>query len=149
MQHRLKNAPDSTSERRSLGWPTHPYRGLNFFTADDSLLFGEREEETEDCFRLVSKLRTRMLLLHGRSGTGKSSFLRAGILPQLKDQEIVVTLPAVRAKNDSLVIRCTSDPVARIAVALGQLVRVSPIVERTTTESQGEIKRLLTFEADE
>jgi hypothetical protein len=149
MQNLPKSAPESTNEHRSLRWPEHPYRGLNFFTAEDSLLFGEREEEIEDCFRLVSKLRTRMLLLHGRSGTGKSSFLRAGILPQLRDQEVVVTLPALGSKTGSLVIRCTSDPVARIAIILGELVRIGPIAERTTLESQREIKRLLTFEANE
>jgi hypothetical protein len=149
MQNLPKNALELTNHLKSRSWPEHPYRGLNFFTAEDSALFGEREEEIDDCFRLVGKLRTRMLLLHGRSGTGKSSFLRAGLLPELRKQDVAVALPAPDSDAEALVIRCTADPVSRIAVILGDLIGKSPIAQRTTLKDQREIRKLLTFEANE
>src|SRR4051794_25140696 len=118
MQNILQSEVESGTQPGLRNWPEHPYRGLNFFTAGDMPLFGEREEEIDDCFRLVGKIRTRMLLLHGRSGTGKSSFLRAGLLPELKKQDMGVTLPSPESASEALVIRCTYDPVSRIATIL-------------------------------
>jgi len=59
----------------------YPYPGLASFGQDDAAFFFGRELEVE---ALASKLRRPHLLgLIGPSGTGKSSFLRAGLLPAL------------------------------------------------------------------
>jgi WD40 repeat protein len=56
-----------------------PYPGLRSFTEADAPLFFGRESEVE---ALWSKLRTRHLLaVVGASGAGKTSFLRAGVVP--------------------------------------------------------------------
>jgi hypothetical protein len=149
MQNILKSEIESRNHFGSRSWPEHPYRGLNFFTAEDSPLFGEREEEIDDCFRLVGKMRTRMLLLHGRSGTGKSSFLRAGLLPELMKRDVVGTLPAPESESEALVIRCTADPVSRIATILGDSIGKPPIAQHVTLKDQRAMKKLLAFEANE
>ncbi len=65
-------------------WPDEPYRELDFYTAADEALFCERSREVDECMQLFAQYHTKVLLLHGFSGSGKSSFLRAGLLPHLK-----------------------------------------------------------------
>lgn len=62
-----------------------PYRGLAAFGEEDAALFVGRERETT---MLLAKLRGgRFLAVLGASGTGKSSLIRAGLLPALRAAE--------------------------------------------------------------
>ncbi|HEY5869424.1 MAG TPA: AAA family ATPase [Candidatus Tectomicrobia bacterium] len=58
-----------------------PYRGLAAFDAGDADLFAGREQEIRQVLGLLPT--TRLLVLHGASGTGKTSLLQAGVLPRL------------------------------------------------------------------
>ena len=58
-----------------------PYPGLASFRAEDAEYFFGREAEVEDVWKKVK--RPRLLALIGPSGTGKSSFVRAGLLATL------------------------------------------------------------------
>ena len=59
-----------------------PYRGLEAFQEDDAELFFGRDRETA---LLAAKLRTsRFLAVLGASGSGKSSLVRAGLIPALR-----------------------------------------------------------------
>ncbi|UWE07635.1 XRE family transcriptional regulator [Actinacidiphila bryophytorum] len=59
-----------------------PYRGLRRFEAQDSELYFGREDLVA---RLVEKLgRQRLVAVVGASGSGKSSLLRAGLVPALR-----------------------------------------------------------------
>ena len=58
-----------------------PFRGLQAFGVEDSLLFFGREAEIQD---LLDKLRVdSFLAVVGDSGSGKSSLVRAGLIPAL------------------------------------------------------------------
>jgi WD40 repeat protein/serine/threonine protein kinase len=58
-----------------------PYRGLSAFTPDDADNFVGRERERES---FLNRLRVQSLLaVVGRSGSGKSSFVQAGVIPHL------------------------------------------------------------------
>lgn len=61
-----------------------PYRGLAPFGYDDRALFCGRERAVEEAVRLA--LEKRFAVLTGPSGNGKSSLLRAGVLPALRAQ---------------------------------------------------------------
>lgn len=65
-------------------WTKHsPFRSLRAFEAEDAWLFFGREGETED---LVARLRrSHALVVTGNSGSGKSSLVRAGLIPALRD----------------------------------------------------------------
>lgn len=58
-----------------------PFRGLRFFDVEDSLLFFGRDAEIQD---LLDKLKAdSFLAVVGDSGSGKSSLVRAGLIPAL------------------------------------------------------------------
>jgi hypothetical protein len=102
-------------------WPPEPYKGLNYFAAADSVLFSQRQE-IDEVVAITASFDTRVLLLHGGSGTGKSSFLRAGLLPRLekmpRDYGYNFFLPHEVKQDgsvgDPLLIRATDDPIARV-----------------------------------
>jgi tetratricopeptide (TPR) repeat protein len=62
-----------------------PYRGLNPFREEDSALFFGREAFSQKVFDQV--LRRKLVVLIGRSGSGKSSVAQAGLLPLLRRQK--------------------------------------------------------------
>jgi len=61
---------------------------------------------------------TKMLLLHGRTGTGKSSFLRAGLFPRVFLNNPHFYVLTDRTTGEPLLIRSTTDPVGSIVDAL-------------------------------
>lgn len=75
---------DEPSPQAAKDKPTRPYKFLDYYTENDQGLFFGREEEIENiCSRILAR---RSFLLYGRSGVGKSSILRAGLIPRLQDQ---------------------------------------------------------------
>ena len=64
-----------------IGTPANPFPGLRPFEFDESHLFFGRDGQSE---QLIGKLgRSRFLAVVGTSGSGKSSLVRAGLLPAL------------------------------------------------------------------
>ena len=62
--------------------PVRPYPGLRPFGKDEWPIFFGREQMADDVIgRLV---RQKLLVVHGDSGCGKSSLIRAGVLPRLE-----------------------------------------------------------------
>ncbi len=75
----------------SVSYPgtVNPLRGLSPFTESErDVLFG-RYAEREELSRLVSGEGFRAGLLYGDAGVGKSSLLRAGMVPHLRDHGVV------------------------------------------------------------
>ena len=69
-------------------WVGSPYPGLRSFTTKEAAIFFGRGREVD---ALVAKLRDpaqRFLAVVGASGTGKSSLVRAGLLPRLSEGAI-------------------------------------------------------------
>jgi len=62
--------------------PEAPYLGLRYFDEEQSHLFFGREAQASD---VLEKLRrSRLVTVMGGSGSGKSSLVRAGVIPTLK-----------------------------------------------------------------
>lgn len=95
-------------------WPKHPYRGLDFYRETDALLFREREMDVRECADIILGFGVKILLLQGSSGSGKSSFLRAGLIPHLKRE----ARRNFFLNDRDAAIRCTSDPLPEIARSL-------------------------------
>lgn len=112
----LANPPSEVTP--SYGWPTYPYKGLNYYAPNDAPLFGQRDEELVECGTLISHNATKMLLLHGRTGTGKSSFLRAGLFPRYLDGNPSYFCLRDEQTLEPHQIRSTADPISAIADAI-------------------------------
>lgn len=89
----VKAALDETTQPdislpEPLPLPDEPYRPLAPFEAEDRALFTGREEEIVRCAALLDEAATRGLIVHGGPGVGKTSFLRAGLLPHLETESL-------------------------------------------------------------
>jgi YD repeat-containing protein len=64
--------------------PRNPWKGLHFYNEADWAIFFGRERETDEFLRLVR--RDTLSVLFARSGLGKTSLLRAGVIPRLREE---------------------------------------------------------------
>jgi WD40 repeat protein len=84
-----------------------PYRGLLPLEAADAGIFFGREAPTIEALDRVRGMREgagpRFLVVLGASGAGKSSFLRAGLLPRLaRDDRNYLVLPVIRPERAAI-----------------------------------------------
>jgi HEAT repeat protein/glycosyltransferase involved in cell wall biosynthesis len=63
---------------------TSPYPGLRAFTSEEGGIFFGRSAETDAIMALLREGGQRFVAVVGASGTGKSSLIQAGVLPQLR-----------------------------------------------------------------
>ena len=100
-------------DARFFAWPPEsdpdrpPYRGLRPLEAEDAGIFFGRDGpivEALDRLRVLREVAPpRLLVILGASGAGKSSFLRAGILPRLaRDDRHFLPLPIVRPERAAI-----------------------------------------------
>nr|WP_106436381.1 WD40 repeat domain-containing protein [Streptomyces bingchenggensis] len=78
-------AADEAAEPRADDDAEPPYRGLARFEPDDAALFFGRDQLIDDLLRLTAHHRITAVV--GASGSGKSSLLRAGLIPRLRTTE--------------------------------------------------------------
>ncbi|MCB0594432.1 MAG: SUMF1/EgtB/PvdO family nonheme iron enzyme [Lewinellaceae bacterium] len=71
-----------------------PFPGPIFFSEQEALLYAGRKKEIRTLHHLIRQ--HRLVLLHGYSGSGKSSLLHAGLFPRMKDIGLWQVLPPIR-----------------------------------------------------
>jgi WD40 repeat protein len=113
----------SVAASRTANWEGCPYRGLWPFEEDHARIFYGREQTTAE---LVASLAERltgpgMLVVTGASGAGKSSLLRAGLLPALARGSLMPSCDAW----PRLVMTPTATPLEELATHLAVLGRAS------------------------
>ena len=111
---RLKRGLEKAGlDARFFPWPPErepdraPYRGLKSQEADEAAIFFGRDAPIVDAIDRLRGLRggapPRLMAILGASGAGKSSFLRAGLLPRLnRDYAQFIPLPVVRPGRAAL-----------------------------------------------
>ncbi|MCY1081973.1 serine/threonine-protein kinase [Archangium lansingense] len=116
---------------RELRIDESPYAGLSSFQeADADRFFGR----TREIAALVNRISDRPLLaVVGPSGTGKSSFVRAGLVPVLKRSGTAW---------ESLVIRPGRSPLTALANIVAPLVGSSTTVDEDIEQQQRLVERL-------
>jgi tetratricopeptide (TPR) repeat protein len=92
----------------------HPFPGLRHFEAHEEYLFFGREGQSEEILRRLRE--HRFVAVVGASGSGKSSLIRAGLLPYLYGGFLADTGSHWRIA----VLRPGGDPIKSLAGALNQ-----------------------------
>src|SRR5262245_39381824 len=113
-----------TPKAQPLGWPERPYRGFSFYTREDMALLAGRSRHVEDCGRLLALKDTRILFLHGTTGSGKSSFLRAGLIPFL-EQDVGRFGFLNEEASKALFIRSFDDPLWSLCQKIHEMAGLS------------------------
>ncbi len=89
---------------------TNPFPGLRSFQEDEGHLFFGREKQVLELYRKM--LSTRFLVVVGTSGSGKSSLVRSGLIPQLAE------LDSSRANWTKVVFRPGNNPFGNLIASL-------------------------------
>jgi len=92
------------------GKPACPYRGLFAFREEDGDIFFGRETVSEELYQRVEK-REALIAVVGASGSGKSSVVFAGLIPQLRNNRNIEIINFRPGRN----------PFESLAVALAPL----------------------------
>ena len=85
--NRLPVLPTKTLEQL----PDQPFKNLYYYTAEDADIFFGRCQPALDMLARLDDPSFPLLLLHGGTGVGKSSFLMAGLIPRLRARGQTVT----------------------------------------------------------
>lgn len=97
---------------RSFPWPPAndpdraPYRGWQPFEPCDAGIFFGRDVQIVRAVKAVREMREAKneswFVILGPSGSGKSAFMRAGLLPRLQRDDDYLVLPIVRPERDAI-----------------------------------------------
>ena len=82
----------------ALNKENNPYRALESFDQAHKDLFFGRDAEIENLLKKLDEPHPMVVVL-GASGTGKSSLVKAGLLPRLADDPAFLVLPVMRPGN--------------------------------------------------
>ncbi len=100
-------------DSRFFAWPPEsdpsrpPYRGLRPLEAEDAGIFFGRDAPIVEALDRLRGLRgaapPRLLVILGASGAGKSSFLRAGLVPRIRRDDLnFLVLPVLRPERAAI-----------------------------------------------
>ncbi|GFJ81020.1 caspase, EACC1-associated type [Phytohabitans houttuyneae] len=106
-----------------------PYRGLAAFESDDAQWFYGREALTESLVRRVAERfdQPAPLFVTGASGAGKSSLLRAGLLPAVARGDLDISGSVAWPR---LLFTPTADPIGQLAQQLAGIAQSGPDRDR-------------------
>jgi energy-coupling factor transporter ATP-binding protein EcfA2 len=113
---------------------TMPYPGLRPFEADDAPLFFGREAQVNAMLRQLED--HRFVAVVGSSGCGKSSLVRAGLLPSLREGFLLGTTNWV-----TIVIKPGAQPYQHLAHALARAGASTAPLASTSVERKSKEPR--------
>jgi len=117
-------------EAQQLGLAGSPYQGLSVFEEQDAALFFGRDAATTQVLERMSRLLAGvgLLVVSGASGAGKSSLLRAGLLPRIQAGGLAAALGS--ASWPRVVLTPTRAPLDELALRVGVLAGVDAAAVR-------------------
>ena len=98
----------------------NPFPGLRPFESNETHLFFGRDGQSEELLRRLK--RTRFLAVVGTSGSGKSSLVRAGLLPALQGG----LMASAGSDWRIAILRPGGDPIGNLARALESALVLKP-----------------------
>ena len=110
--------------------PQHPWLGLFSYTEETRAYFHGRDEEAAELARRVQ--RKPLTVLFGQSGLGKTSLLRAGLVPRLREQGYCPVYVRIDYAPSSL------SPAEQIKLAIFRATKAAGHWTRPGTAIEGE-----------
>ena len=98
----------------TLSFPASPWKGLHSYREEDRARFFGRERETAEMLRLIQ--RDSLTVIFARSGMGKTSLLRAGVVPRLRESGFLPVVSRFRLESAHPVL----DIITEIRKACGE-----------------------------
>jgi hypothetical protein len=83
----------------------NPFKFLDAYTKNDREIFFGRREELDEIYRKFYK--SKILLVYGKSGTGKSSIINCGLVSKIPPEDLLI-----------IPVRCSKDPVNNLKADL-------------------------------
>ncbi|MBV59171.1 MAG: hypothetical protein CMO58_06170, partial [Verrucomicrobiales bacterium] len=113
----------------------NPFPGLRPFEFEDNHLFFGRDEQTTE---LTTRLRkNRFVAVVGTSGSGKSSLVRAGLLPEL----LSGTMSGVGSSWETAIMRPGGDPLTNLANSIIEADLYDPDEEDIASQVRATLTR--------
>ena len=106
----------------------NPWPGLAAFREADQRFFQGREAVVDELTRMV--LRARLTVLHGVSGLGKTSVLRAGLFPRLRGEHLLPIYVRIGHSED------TPAPVEQVRGAIARAAQAAEVEAPRSTADQ-------------
>ena len=113
----------------------NPFPGLRPFEFDENYLFFGREEQVAQLLQRLGS--TRFLAVVGASGSGKSSLVRAGLLPELHGG----TMTSTSIAWDISIMRPGGDPLTKLAQALVESNLFGDVNEENVLQTRATLSR--------
>jgi tetratricopeptide (TPR) repeat protein len=137
LRRRIRQVTDEVA--RGFTWDRSrcPYPGINSFDRADAAIFFGRDLEIRHVIERLEARRVQggkqLILIVGGSGSGKSSLLKAGVIPQLeRDRTHWIVVPPVRPEREPLTSLAKA-----VAEKMGQLERWRDFRDRLTGRQAG------------
>ena len=92
----------------------NPFKFLDSYTKEDKDIFFGRETELEEIYRKFYK--SKILLVYGKSGTGKSSIINCGLVSKIPSEDVLL-----------VPVRCGKDPVNNLKTDLLKFIDTKSI----------------------
>jgi uncharacterized protein YjbI with pentapeptide repeats len=143
-QSRLDVAAPSSPALPVSPLAPNPYKGLLAFQVEDAELFFGREEQIERLWKKFQQLHEtsaagqsvyRLMTVLGPSGSGKSSLVRAGLIPELARRP----LPG-RPRMQISIVKPDADPLGSLALVLARMATGDQSPVTKTREFKDELK---------
>ena len=114
-----------------------PFRGLESFQAEHAPLFFGRNKEADELTNRIRK--NGFVVLTGPSGSGKSSLIQAGVIPQFRDAKLILMRPGdqpLQALIQALGKRVRRDRQEKLtdAMLMGDTAQVFSIMQEETSK---------------
>jgi WD40 repeat protein len=135
--------PERVLIRKTKRWGANPFRGLEVFEFEHAPIFYGRTKQIGELLDLVVQLANSgmvFVLVLGASGSGKSSLLRAGVLPLLTEPGTVEGIGVWRrAVTKPAAAGSAADPFDALAAALLAPAALPELADQEATNPINEI----------
>src|SRR6185436_20851345 len=114
--------------------PSNPFPGLRPFRSSESRLFFGRESQSDELLKRLAG--HRFVAVLGDSGSGKSSLVRAGLLPAISSG----FMAGAGTRWQIATFRPGNDPIGEMARALAAIPGFAPLAGLDATLADAEVE---------